>query len=320
MIDNSRFVKNGGRDLRTIVTINKRIEIITEDLEELKSSYLRIKTLYSVISPGTELSIIHNTHDRQIPLGYSAVGIIEECGEDTDKFQVGDIVACYGAPYVKHSESLLVPKTLCSKVPKNVEVKEAALAGIGAIAIHALRVAQLSFGEKVVVVGLGIIGQLIAQIADAAAYDVYAYDLSAVRTQLLGWNKNMKLFSERTQLEKAISASADAVLLCAGGSDSPLGDQSLEWIRDKGKVVIVGGVEPNFPRDRMFGKEASILISRAGGPGRYEPTYERDAVDYPLGFVRWTEGRNIGEFLRLLSEKRINVAPYLTEEVKFDQD
>ena len=103
------------------------------------------------------------------------------------------------------------------------------------------------------------------------------------------------------------------------GATRLLGDQSLEWIRDKGKVVIVGGVEPNFPRDKMFGKEASILISRAGGPGRYEPTYERDAVDYPLGFVRWTEGRNIGEFLRLLSEKRINVAPYLTEEVKFDQ-
>jgi len=299
------------------------VEIITEDKPLLKPPYLLIKTLYSVISPGTELSLIHISKGRKMNLGYSAVGIVEECGEAASGFQKGDLVACYGAPYVKHAEYLLVPVTLCSKVPDTVDAKDAALAGIGAIAIHALRTADLAFGEKLIVAGLGIIGQLVAQIADAAAYEVHAYDLSCERTSLLEWNPNIKLFTERAKLEDAIQAGernsgADAVLLCAGGKRSPLTGQSLSWIRDKGKVVIVGDIEPDFPRDKMFGKEASILISRAGGPGRYDPVYERDAIDYPYGFVRWTEGRNVEEYLRLVSENRIIVSSYLTEEVQFE--
>ena len=110
---------------------------------------------------------------------------------------------------------------------------------------------------------------------------------------------------------------ADAVLLCSGGKRSSLTHQSLEWIRQQGKVVIVGDIEPDFPRNLLFQKEAQILISRAGGPGRYDPVYEKQAIDYPYGYVRWTEGRNVAEYLRLVNDKRINVQPFLTDEVDF---
>ena len=307
--------------MKTIVAKNKGIQVIEDHPPSIKPSYLLIKTLYSVISPGTELGMIEISESRTVSLGYSAVGIVQDCGEGTDAFTKGDLVACYGAPYVKHSEFLLVPKTLCCKVPNNVQPKEAALGGIGAIAIHALRIANLQFGESLVVAGLGLLGQMIAKIADAAAYQVFACDIHKERAKMLENNSRISTFSDMTEMEKAIRSDTngfgvDAVLLCAGGKHSTLTTECLHWIRDKGKVVIVGDIEPEFPRDLMFGKEANILISRAGGPGRYDGVYERDAIDYPYGFVRWSEGRNVGEYLRLVAENRIDVSSFITEEIE----
>ncbi len=308
--------------MRKIIANNKQVEIIEDELPAVKPSYLLIKTMYSIISPGTELTIIENSTDRPITLGYSAMGVVEECGSDITDVEVGDLVAVYGAPYVQHSDYLLVPKTLYARIPSNVKPKEAALAGIGAIAIHALRIANLQFGETVSIVGLGLLGQMIAKIADASAYNVIAYDFHEERASMLQEETNIKSFSTLNGMKNAIKSDtsgygADAVLLCAGGKKSPLTGQSLEWIRNKGKVVIVGDIEPDFPRSLMFSKEAQILISRAGGPGRYDKNYEAEANDYPYGFVRWTEGRNIAEYIRLVSEKRINVSPFIKEEVNF---
>ncbi|MBT2758044.1 zinc-binding alcohol dehydrogenase [Mesobacillus foraminis] len=309
--------------MKKVIAKNQMVEVVMEDKPKIKENYLLIKTVYSVISPGTELTLIGISQDREIHLGYSAVGVVEEAGENVTGIKVGDRIACYGAPYVRHSEYLLVPKTLCCKVPDNVHTCEAALGGIGAIAIHGLRTAKLQFGEKVVVVGLGVIGQLIAQIAEAAAYDVYAYDLSRERTELLRQNSNVHCFTNTEELRTALKEGspypgADAVLLCTGGKHSNLTEESLKWIRDKGKVVIVGDIEPEFPRAGMFAKEAEILIARAGGPGRYDSVFEKDAIDYPYGYVRWTEGRNMGEYLRLVSEKKINVLPYVKEKVELE--
>jgi len=314
-------VNVGGLPLKSIVASNKKVRIIEKEIPVIKPSYVLIKTLYSAISPGTELGMIENSGGKEYAIGYSAVGTVFDCGDDVEELQKGDIVACYGAPYVHHSEYLLVPKTLCTKVPKNVTAEEASLCGLGAIAIHALRIANLQFGETVVVMGLGLLGQLIAKIADAAAYKVIAYDISAERTGML---ENVNSYSSVEDMEIAIDQStnnhgADAVLLCAGGKRSILTKQSLRWIRNKGKVVIVGDIEPDFPRDLMFGKEAQILISRAGGPGRYDKVYEQQAIDYPYGFIRWTEGRNIGEYLRLVDEKRIDVQPFIKEKVNLNE-
>ncbi|WP_186668393.1 zinc-binding alcohol dehydrogenase [Sporosarcina sp. BP05] len=309
--------------MKSIVASHQKVHIIESAKPTIEPSYVLVKTLHSAISPGTELSLVGISKDREISLGYSAVGIVEECGENVEAFQIGDIVACYGAPYVGHSEFLLVPTTLCAKVPANVEPKEAALAGIGAIAIHALRVAKLGFGETVVVVGLGLLGQMIAKIAAAAAYDVIAFDVQSERAAMVNGEAGIRSFSTLSEMEAEIkectqSYGVDAVLLCAGGKRSSLTSQSLEWIRNQGKVVIVGDIEPEFPRELMFAKEAQILISRAGGPGRYDPVYEKQAIDFPYGYVRWTEGRNVAEYLRLVSEKRIHVQSFLMDEVDFN--
>lgn len=308
--------------MKSIVAKDQKVHIAEGVKPTIKPSYLLLKTLYSAISPGTELSLIGASDNREITLGYSAVGVVMECGEGVVDYQIGDTVACYGAPYVGHCEFLVVPITLCAKVPAGVEPKEAALAGIGAIAIHALRIAKLAFGETVVVVGLGLLGQMIAKIADAAAYNVVAFDVQAERVAMLRDKGTIRSFSTLAEMESDIAKctnnhGADAVLLCAGGKRSTLTHQSLKWIRSQGKVVIVGDIEPDFPRELLFGKEAQILISRAGGPGRYDQVYEKQAIDYPYGYVRWTEGRNVAEYLRLVHDKRIDVQPFLTDEVGF---
>ena len=308
--------------MKSIVASNGAVHILERENPTIKSSFLLIKTMFSAVSPGTEIGLVSISKDREISLGYSAVGIVEECGENVTDYRVGDIVACYGAPYVGHAEYLLVPTTLCAKVPMNVEPKIAALAGIGAIAIHALRVAKLEFGETVIVVGLGLLGQMIAKIANAAAYNVIALDVSEERVSMLqqdGISSFSLMSNMENELMKATNnQGADAVLLCAGGKRSPLTHESLKWIRNQGKAVIVGDIEPDFPRELMFAKEAQILISRAGGPGRYDKQYELQAMDYPYGYVRWTEGRNVAEYLRLVDENRINVQTFITEIVDFN--
>lgn len=308
--------------MKSIVASNGVVQILERESPVIKPSFLLIRTLFSAVSPGTEIGLVSLSKDKEISLGYSAVGIVEECGEDITEYQVGDTVACYGAPYVGHSEYLLVPITLCAKVPENVEPKQAALAGIGAIAIHALRVAKLEFGETVVIVGLGLLGQMIAKIANAAAFNVIALDISEERVSMLQPD-GISCFSSVSNMENALMKAthnngADAVLLCAGGKRSTLTHQSLSWIKNQGKVVIVGDIEPDFPRETMFAKEAQILISRAGGPGRYDKRYELQALDYPYGYVRWTEGRNVAEYLRLVNENRINVQTFITEIVDFN--
>lgn len=308
--------------MKSIAASNGAVQILEKEKPTIKPSFLLIKTLFSAVSPGTEIEIIGVSEGKEISLGYSAVGVVEECGEDTPDYRVGDIVACYGAPYVGHAEYLLVPTTLCAKVPENVEPEQAALAGIGAIAIHALRVAKLQFGETVVVVGLGLLGQMIAKIANAAALHVIALDISEERVSMLQPD-GISSFSSVSNMENALMKAthnngADAVLLCAGGKRSTLTHQSLSWIKNQGKVVIVGDIEPDFPRETMFAKEAQILISRAGGPGRYDKRYELQALDYPYGYVRWTEGRNVAEYLRLVNENRINVQTFITEIVDFN--
>jgi threonine dehydrogenase-like Zn-dependent dehydrogenase len=315
------FTENGrNMKMRKITVCNRRVEIVQEDRPEVKPYYILVKTLYSAISPGTELTILQNSKDTPITLGYSAMGVVEEAGDGIEDVKKGDLVAVYGAPYVQHADALLVPRTLYSKVPENVEPKKAALGGIGAIAIHALRTAGLQFGETVVIVGMGLLGQMIAKIANAALYRVITYDLHEERVDMIKKDRGIKAFTTAEEMKAELDRctagqGADAVLLCAGGKKSPLTGQSLEWIRNKGKVVIVGDIEPDFPRNLMFSKEAQLLISRAGGPGRYDKVYEAEAIDYPYGFVRWTEGRNLGEYIRLVSEGWIDVKPFIQHEI-----
>lgn len=293
--------------------------IVRIDVEEpeLLDGHVLIRTEYSAISPGTELTIANRSKEKLIGLGYSAVGLIEKVGKAVTALHPGQRVACYGGPYVRHAELLSVPVNLTAVVPEHVSSEEAAFAGLGAIAIHALRTADLRFGESAVVVGLGILGNITAQIAAAAACPTLGYDLNAERVAFLRQCGVSHAYNKQEDLEAGLveatgGSGADSVLLCASGNGEELMNSSFNWIRDRGKVVVVGDLSTEFSRGKMFGKEAQVLISRAGGPGRYDAQYERDNMDYPLGYVRWTEGRNTREYIRLLAEKRISVRPIIS--------
>lgn len=302
--------------MRTVAAIGGRIERMEVPKPELHPHALLVQTCYSAVSPGTETTLAKNM-ERQTPmrLGYSAMGIVREIGSEVSDFVPGQYVACYGAPYVHHAEYLAVPKQLAAPLSPQTDGIAASFAGLGAIAIHALRQAQIQFGETVVVAGLGILGQLIAQIARASACEVIAYDLTSDRCNKLREVGISAVVSSQEDVEVLLPTNpkgADAVILCVGGEPEGLLDQALSWIRDRGKIVIVGEVKTDFNRGKLFQKEAQILTSRAGGPGRYDYSYEYLSIDYPAGYVRWTEGRNLREYVRLLENGLLQVKPLVS--------
>ena len=298
--------------------------VIEIETPALFPTAVRVDTIYTAVSPGTERLLIESSVDGARQLGYSAVGIVREVGERVTSVKVGDVVACYGAPYVGHMAQLVVPETLVALCPPTVDLQHAAFAAHGTIAIHAIRQANLQFGESVVVLGLGVLGQMIAKICAAAGYDVICYEPSAERAAMLQGQLGIETFTTVAEMETHIELftkghGVDAVLLCAGGKHSPTTARSLHWIRKQGSIVIVGDVEPVFEREQLFVKEAHITISRAGGPGRYDAKYEREAIDYPYHYVRWTEGRNLAAYIRLLERKAIDVAPFIHLIVGIDE-
>ncbi|MBO9605891.1 MAG: zinc-binding alcohol dehydrogenase [Paenibacillaceae bacterium] len=294
---------------------NGTAELVELPVPEVLPQHVLVKTDVSAVSVGTELMMIRVNGEAN--LGYSATGTVAQIGEGVTHVAPGQRVACYGVP--THREYLLVPKHLTVPVPDGVSPEEAAFAGIGAIAVHAVRQANLAFGETMIVAGLGILGQVIARIAHAACYRVIGLELMEERCRMLE-AAGITACSNEEELRRALEAGdpavkgADAVLLCASDRKRSMVDQALGWLRDRGRVVVVGDTGTEFDRDLLFMKEASIHISRAGGPGRYEESYEKQGVDYPVGYVRWTEGRNVGEYLRLAAEKRIDMRQLITGE------
>ena len=310
--------------MKAVAALKGRIVMKDMDPIEPPAGHVRIRSEYSAISPGTEMSFLKRASEQEVVLGYSAVGIIDQIGDNVTGLAIGQRVACYGAPYVRHAEWMTVPSNLTAVVPEHVRPEEAAFAGLGAIAIHALRTADIRFGESAVIVGLGILGQITAQIASASAFRVAGLDLNADRVELLKQQGIEQAYVKQEQLEEQLPAitggyGADCALLCASGPGEELINRSMTWIRDKGKIVIVGDLTTEFSRGQMFSKEVQVLISRAGGPGRYDAGYERDNRDYPIGFVRWTEGRNIAAYIQLLAEKRINVSPLISDIIPFER-
>lgn len=312
--------------MRIVTTQRGVIQTQTVQDPSCEDGHVVVDTVYSAISPGTEISAINRSKEIEdsIVLGYSAAGIVKEVGAGVEHVRVGQRVACYGGPYVRHAEQIVVPRNLIVPVPDHVDLREASFVAHGAIAIHALRQSDLRFGETAVVVGLGILGQLLCQLANAAGFRVIGFDLMQERCEQLRASGAGTACVNAEELAEAIRersdvAGADAVFICAGGKAGGLIDQALEWLRDRGKVVIVGDVKTEFNRNKLFAKEAQVIISRAGGPGRYDAVYEHGGVDYPIGYVRWTEGRNMGEYIRMLAEGRVSVGSMITSSVSVDE-
>jgi predicted dehydrogenase len=257
-------------------------------------------------------------------MGYSTAGLVLEVAEDVPDFRPGDRVACAGAGYANHCQVNFIPRNLAVKVPESVPLDAASLTTIGAIAMNGLRQAQVSFGETVVVIGAGLVGVLTIQLARAAGCRVIAIDRNPARAQKAAeLGAHLGLAADDPHLQAAVRefsrAGADAAIITAATPSAEPVELGARLLRDRGRVIIVGDVGMGVSRASMYGKELSLVMSRSYGPGRYDPEYEEGGHDYPIGFVRWTERRNMEAFLDLLAQGALNLGPLLERRYPVEQ-
>jgi polar amino acid transport system substrate-binding protein len=256
--------------------------------------------------------LMMNKLDSPSPLGYSCSGEVIAIADDITEFKIGDKVACAGAGAV-HAEVVAVPKNLCVKLPNNVDCNDASFTTIGAIAMQGIRQADLRLGETCVVIGLGLIGQLTIQMLNASGVKTIGIDINQHMIKLsqeLGANYAFERNTEGLEnLIKELSNGhgVDAVIITAATSSNDPVDFAGEICRRKGKVIIVGSVPTGFKRTYYYKKELELKMSCSYGPGRYDSNYEENGIDYPYGYVRWTENRNMQAFVELVAHKKIDV-------------
>ncbi len=258
---------------------------------------------------------IRSRLDSYKALGYSAAGTVLESG--CDEFAPGDRVACAGAGYASHAEVIAVPRNLAVRIPEGVSFDEAAFTTLGAIAMQGVRQAKVSLGESVVVIGLGLLGQLTVQLLKAAGCRVIGLDINTNQFDLAReFGVDAVAISGSGALGQIESFTrgigADAVIITAGtGSNAPI-ELAVQAARKKGRVVVVGAVRMDIPRNGFYEKELEITISCSYGPGRYDPSYEEEGHDYPPAYARWTEKRNMESVLDLIAAGRLNVSRMIT--------
>ncbi|MBM4196603.1 MAG: zinc-binding dehydrogenase [Gammaproteobacteria bacterium] len=259
------------------------------------------------------MSMVFQRLDTPVALGYSCAGVVVAVGDDASGFRVGDRVACAGQNFASHAELVYVPKNLCVRIPDGVDFDAAAYVTVGAIALQGVRQAEPRLGEVVAVIGLGLLGQVTVQILKANGCRVIASDIAADKLALARQCGADDAVGP-AGLEAAVMAAtagqgADAVIVTASTKDNAPVEVAGEISRRKGRVVIVGAVGMNLPRDAYYRKELELRLSMSYGPGRYDAEYEDKGHDYPYGYVRWTEQRNMDAFLWLLKSGRVTTAP-----------
>lgn len=263
-----------------------------------------------------------NRLDQPMALGYSSAGRIVKLGKNMQGFRVGQRVACAGGGLAVHAEYNVVPRNLLTPLPKNVDFESAAFTTLGAIALHGYRLAEPQIGENVAVIGMGLLGLLTAQIASAAGCNVLGIDIDPDRLKLAS-SLGLQAVSRKQAVGSASAFTSnrgfDVILICA---DTPSNDPiELAGViaRDRARVVATGAVGLTIPRKIYFEKEISFINSRSYGPGRYDKNYEENGQDYPLGYIRWTEGRNFEAVVDLMSKGKLNVQPLITHRFPIDQ-
>ena len=246
------------------------------------------------------LEAVFNRLDQPMALGYSSAGTIQAVGPGLQGFHPGDRVACAGGGYAVHAEYALVPQNLLVHLPDNVDFDSGAFTTLGAIALHGFRLAKPQLGEQVGVIGLGLLGLLAVGIAQAAGCQVFGVDLDARRVALanqMGATAVLRLQAEQAAQAFSQGRGLDTILICADTSSNDPVELAGMLARDRANVVAVGAVGLSLPRKIYYEKELSFINSRSYGPGRYDPVYEEKGQDYPPGYVRWTEGRNLQAFV-----------------------
>lgn len=260
------------------------------------------------------LSKAFNKLNAFSPLGYSMAGTITAVGPGVRGVCVGDRVACGGAGFANHAEHVFVPKNLIVPVPENVSFADAAFAAVGAIALQGVRQAGVQLGERVVVVGLGLIGLITVQLLQAAGCVVLGVDPSAQRRELAESLRIPRTLGPDQLTDGTVRGITrgrgfDAAIVTAASTSEGILALAARTLRDRGRVVIVGDVPLTAPRDIFYRKELELRLSRSYGPGRYDRRYELGGHDYPIGYVRWTEQRNMEEILRLIATGSLQVQP-----------
>jgi predicted dehydrogenase/threonine dehydrogenase-like Zn-dependent dehydrogenase len=263
-----------------------------------------------------------NQLDSYSPLGYSLCGVVEEVGAGAEELKLGQLVACAGNEYALHAEVNWVPRNLCAPVPDGVEPRLAAFATVGAIAMHGVRRAEPQLGDTACVVGLGLVGQLTVQLLVASGVRVVGLDPAADRCRLAEQAGAVACDApdpeglariEGTLADLSGGIGADHVLLVAGGSSNGPVEAAARLARDRARVVDVGKLKLDLPWNAYYEKELDVRFSRSYGPGRYDDLYELEGVDYPVGYVRWTERRNLQCFLDLLARGALSVDLLVSE-------
>jgi predicted dehydrogenase/threonine dehydrogenase-like Zn-dependent dehydrogenase len=323
----------------------------------LRSGGVIVRTAFSVVSPGTEgtklkeakLSLIDkararpdqvkqvmdvvrqqglraayqkvlNRLEQLTPLGYSISGQVVAVADDVEEFSIGDRVAAGGAGFASHAEYNFIPRNLVVPVPETVKAEHAAFTTIGSIAMHAYRQSNVRLGETALVIGLGLVGQLLSQILSAAGVTVIGLDLDQERCSLASASGAASAAKPGDASWKAALGEhgADAVFIAAGSADNSLLELAASHVRDRGTIVVVGKTALDLDYNTFFKKEIEVRFSRSYGPGRFDPAYEIKGVDYPLAYVRWTERRNMKAFVDLLARGRLNLSPLLNVMRPFD--
>ncbi len=270
------------------------------------------------------INAVRSRLDAPFALGYSCAGIVREVGRGAEEFSVGDGVACAGMNYASHAETVFVPKNLVVKIPSGVSFDEAAFVTLGAIALQGVRTAEAKLGEAVAVIGLGLLGQLTVQILKAAGCRVIGIDLERSKVELAIVHGADAAVTRDGNVESAIAQftggfGADAVIVTAAAETNDPIELAGAIARDRAVVSMVGAVRMDVPRKVYYEKELQLRLSRSYGPGRYDAQYEEQGIDYPISYVRWTERRNMQEFLRLIATKAVKLDRLITHRFPIEQ-
>ncbi|MDD2854369.1 MAG: zinc-binding dehydrogenase, partial [Desulfuromonadaceae bacterium] len=266
--------------------------------------------------------LIQNKLEDYNPLGYSCAGVILETDCDNLGFKTGQRVACMGTGFANHAEYIVVPKILAVHLPDHFNYDEAAFAAIACIAMQGIRRLELSPGERVGIVGLGLIGQIALRLAAAMGYQAYGFDIDDCRVAQAIKNSQSSLVINSvstdpvsTIMEATNGAGLDGIVICASGKSDSIINQAFTLCRQRGRVSVVGDIGLGLERAKMYAKELDVRLSCSYGVGRYDPAYELNGIDYPLPHVRWTEHRNLEFFIQLLAEKRLDLSDLVSAKI-----
>nr|WP_240929831.1 bi-domain-containing oxidoreductase [Streptomyces coryli] len=262
--------------------------------------------------------------DSYTPLGYSLCGVVEQVGPGIDDVKVGDLVACAGNEHALHAELNWVPKNLYAPVPDGLAPRHAAFGTVGSIAMQGVRRGEPQLGDVALVIGLGLIGQLVVQLLAASGVRVVGADPDPARCELaerlgaVACGDPASAAVEAAAAELTDGHGVDQVYLAAGGGSNQPVELAARLCRDRGRVVDIGKCRLDLPWNAYYEKELDVRFSRSYGPGRYDPSYELEGRDYPIGYVRWTERRNLACFLDLVARGRVDVEPLVSHIADFD--